>query len=98
MEGEFLRWLDSFTETNPDKGTETLYRILLIPELLHCLQKLTPIRGRKHLLMVVLRLVIRFTETNPDKGTETEVTKSPIIKKHIERLQKLTPIRGRKRY
>ena len=41
---------DMFTETNPDKGTETCRQSLLFFRILlqRCLQKLTPIRGRKH--------------------------------------------------
>ena len=35
-----------FTEVNPDKGTETS-NILRHLSPIHCLQKLTPIRGRK---------------------------------------------------
>ena len=60
-----------FTEVNPDKGTETTphNRLHL---LIFCLQKLTPIRGRK------LPVLISCYTTA------------------VSRLQKLTPIRGRK--
>ena len=62
----------SFTEVNPDKGTETSF-LLPAPSAGVCLQKLTPIRGRK-LSVYKLRLKVLtelFTEVNPDKGTET---------------------------
>ena len=36
-----------FTETNPDKGTKTLYPDTRT-RTMQSLQKLTPIRGRKH--------------------------------------------------
>ena len=60
-----------FTEVNPDKGTETL----LNPRysfFTKCLQKLTPIRGRKRVAALFISAFAKlFTEVNPDKGTET---------------------------
>ena len=36
-----------FTEANPDKGTETIFFTKVHNKFYYCLQKLTPIRGRK---------------------------------------------------
>ncbi len=64
-----------FTETNPDKGTETSDAGLPHASIIDRLQKLTPIRGRKRALSTALKASISsFTETNPDKGTETRLT------------------------
>ena len=64
--------------------------------MLHCLQKLTPIRGRKLLFKYFYKsLSGLFTEVNPDKGTKT-LTSLIYCKSISSRLQKLTPIRGRK--
>ena len=61
-----------FTETNPDKGTET-FNLCNKPFFIHdSLQKQTPIRGRKLLTKIGHnRKAFLFTEINPDKGTET---------------------------
>ena len=62
------------------------------------LQKLTPIRGRKHINgSTIPATLIAFTEVNPDKGTETPLM--VVVTKLVNiSLQKLTPIRGRKQY
>ncbi len=52
---DFLHKL-KFTEANPDKGTETLI-ISNIKISFSCLQKLTPIRGRKQYIMTVQKLL-----------------------------------------
>ena len=70
MEGA---WATVFTEVNPDKGTKTLlyFLMLLSPT---SLQKLTPIRGRKHLKDYSYHHKhYQFTEVNPDKGTKTRI-------------------------
>ena len=92
-----MRLLCSFTEANPDKGTETNHPQVHNKKYLLRLQKLTPIRGRKLFSGTWMRLLCSFTEANPDKGTETN---HPQVhnKKYLLRLQKLTPIRGRKPY
>ena len=87
-----------FTETNPDKGTETNYSAYIVKYGWYkSLQKLTPIRGRKLSLdsSESMRHGWLFTETNPDKGTETMLGMVEGYKDAIG-LQKLTPIRGRK--
>ena len=60
-----------FTEANPDKGTKTGSAWHYIFG--NSLQKLTPIRGRK-LVTLLLNLLpnAKFTEANPDKGTKTQ--------------------------
>ena len=61
-----------FTEANPDKGTETISRSFTVISLIICLQKLTPIRGRKlYFVPSKILMCVSFTEANPDKGTET---------------------------
>ena len=65
--------MNPFTEVNPDKGTETLIENPPTTLLYSSLQKLTPIRGRKHLGYKVNVYDDEFTEVNPDKGTETKV-------------------------
>ena len=61
-----------FTEVNPDKGTETgVIMLFNVASTGNCLQKLTPIRGRKQQLKHLVLLSWLFTEVNPDKGTET---------------------------
>ena len=62
-----------FTEVNPDKGTETSLAVPDNPFNAFSLQKLTPIRGRKHHLIYdqIYYQKPEFTEVNPDKGTET---------------------------
>ena len=59
-----------FTETNPDKGTETVVNKFKA-DADNSLQKLTPIRGRKPQSSLSMSSLFGFTETNPDKGTET---------------------------
>ena len=85
-----------FTETNPDKGTETYFRPPKT-NLFISLQKLTPIRGRKHsgFTADTFLFFLKFTETNPDKGTETRLN-THTVEFNGKGLQKLTPIRGRK--
>ena len=62
-----------FTKINPDKGTETIITLGDLDQLPPvCLQRLTPIRGRKLIVTVLLtKSTIPFTKINPDKGTET---------------------------
>ena len=61
-----------FTETNPDKGTETIincyHGILDI-----MFTETNPDKGTETITVLALYKSdgIKFTETNPDKGTET---------------------------
>ena len=66
-----------FIETNPDKGTETYSNYGDDDEDYDCLQKLTPIRGRKQstIFDIIPFFLFSFTETNPDKGTETSTAR-----------------------
>ena len=84
--------INSFTETNPDKGTETC---MGGPNgnLATSLQKLTPIRGRKHNWSTPgLPSLCVFTETNPDKGTETREFFD--ISKRYNRFTETNPDKG----
>ena len=52
---------DEFTEANPDKGTETAYPRNPLGSHLLRLQKLTPIRGRKRVAIVDLKVMSSIT-------------------------------------
>ena len=72
LDKAYLKHKNEFTETNPDKGTETFEYQYSFHIISPCLQKLTPIRGRKLIPGYVIGEENKqFTETNPDKGTET---------------------------
>ena len=60
-----------FRNNNPDKGTETMIEGSLFYAKL-CLEIITPIRGRKLIVMILELIILRmFRNNNPDKGTET---------------------------
>ena len=87
-----------FTETNPDKGTETLSILLTVSTTTSLFTETNPDKGTETLPYSrkdYLLLILEFTETNPDKGKETFIPfMSPLT--IPDGLQKLTPIRGRK--
>ena len=56
-----------FTEVNPDKGTETKLFPFFTP-LIKCLQKLTPIRGRKPVIFKNLIPECRLQKLTPIRG------------------------------
>ena len=63
-----------FTETNPDKGTETSVAIIPVILIIILFTETNPDKGTETMIMKTLQLkhqVLTFTETNPDKGTET---------------------------
>ena len=81
-----------FTKDNPDKGTETSQKHLLKKSNGFCLQKITPIRGRKHYQAKSDGYVnSQFTKDNPDKGTETQITD---LIANITRFTKDNPDKG----
>ena len=61
-----------FTETNPDKGTETISIDFGIIFTFFMFTETNPDKGTEtKLSFTVPPAITLFTETNPDKGTET---------------------------
>ena len=87
-----------FTEVNPDKGTETILDDSIISKYPSCLQKLTPIRGRKLDYGIFLIFLVKgLQKLTPIRGRKQSVTMVCACNVISKSLQKLTPIRGRKR-
>ena len=64
----------AFTETNPDKGTETLNKKNPNIEDIEQFTETNPDKGTETCHKnVIITHIYKFTETNPDKGTETQI-------------------------